>query len=51
MSADNPLPSPWKEFLGEVDGMLNESLELHCIDGLVVTQLYGYPRMTGDMDY
>ena len=26
MSADNPLPSPWQEFLAEIDGMLNESL-------------------------
>jgi len=51
MSADNPLPSPWKEFLGEVDGILNESLELHCIGGFVVTQFYGFPRTTGDIDY
>jgi len=51
MSADDPIPSPWKEFLGEVDGMLNEPLELHCIGGFVVTQVYGFPRTTGDIDY
>jgi len=34
MSANNTggdLSSPWKEFLGELDSMLRESLELHCI--------------------
>jgi hypothetical protein len=25
------LPSPWKEFLTEIDGSLSEPLELHCI--------------------
>jgi Nucleotidyltransferase of unknown function (DUF6036) len=51
MSVDNPLPSPWKEFLAELDGLLNESLELHCIGGFVVTYFYGFPRTTGDIDY
>lgn len=51
MSADNPLPSPWKDFLAEIDGMLNESLELHCVGGFVVTHFYGFPRLTGDIGY
>jgi hypothetical protein len=51
MSADSPLRSPWKEFLSEVDEMLDEPLELHCIGGFVVTQFYGYPRATGAIDY
>ena len=45
------LPSPWKEFLGELDGMLHERLELHCIGGFVFTHFYGIPRTTGDIDY
>jgi hypothetical protein len=45
------LPSPWKEFLGELDGMLHEPLELHCIGGFVFTYFYGIPRTTGDIDY
>jgi len=44
-------PSPWKEFLAELDGMLNESLELHCIGGFVLTFFYGLSRTTGDIDY
>ena len=31
--------------------MLNESLELHCIGGFVLTFFYGLPRTTGDIDY
>jgi Nucleotidyltransferase of unknown function (DUF6036) len=45
------LPSPWKEFLLEIDSMLNEQLELHCIGGFVICFFYGLPRATGDVDY
>jgi len=45
------LPSPWKEFLGELDGMMHEPLELHCISGFVFTYFYGLARTTGDIDY
>jgi len=45
------LPSPWKEFLTELDEMLCEPLELHCIGGFVFTYFYGLPRTTGDIDY
>ena len=51
MPADKPLPSPWKEFLVEIDGMLKEPLELHCVGGFVVTYFYGFQRTTGDIDY
>ena len=51
MSASKPLPSPWREFLTEIDEMLKEPLELHCIGGFVVTHFYGFPRTTGDIDY
>jgi hypothetical protein len=45
------LPSPWKEFLLEIDSMLREPLELHCIGGFVICHFYGLPRSTGDIDY
>jgi hypothetical protein len=51
MPAENQLPSPWREFLAEIDGMLNEPLVLHCIGGFVVAHFYGFPRTTGDIDY
>lgn len=51
MSAEMPLPSPWKQFLPEIDGMLKEPLDLHCVDRFVVTYFYGVPRTTGDIDY
>jgi hypothetical protein len=50
MPNDSP-PSPWKEFLSEIDAMLKEPLELHCIGGFVVCYSYGLPRTTGDIDY
>ena len=49
--ADDSLPSPWKEFLLEIDSMLTEPLELHCIGGFVICYFYGLPRPTGDIDY
>jgi len=45
------LPSPWKEFLSELDDMLTEPVALHCIGGFVLTLFYGLPRTTGDIDY
>lgn len=45
------LPSPWKEFLTEVDNQLNEQVELHCIGGFAFAHFYGLPRPTGDIDY
>jgi len=53
MSADQipALSSVWAAFLDEVDRSLPEPVELHCIGGFVVSQLYGFPRPTGDVDY
>ncbi len=45
------LPSPWKEFLSDLDALLSEPLELHCIGGFVLAFFYGLPRTTGDIDY
>ena len=53
MSAD--IPSPWREFLSELDqalaGMdLDTPVELHCLGGFAVTMRYGLHRTTSDLD-
>ena len=45
------LPPPWAEFLEELDSLLSEQVELHCIGGFVVSLYYDLPRPTGDIDY
>ena len=45
------LPSPWLEFLSEVDKSLSKPVEVICIGGFVLTLVYGAPRTTGDIDY
>jgi hypothetical protein len=45
------LLSPWREFLTELDDLLNEPCELHCIGGFAVVAAYGLPRSTNDLDY
>lgn len=46
----NP-PPPWDRFLGELDGLLDEPYELHCIGGFAAVVAYGLPRSTNDLDY
>ncbi|MEE8607764.1 MAG: DUF6036 family nucleotidyltransferase [Nitrospiraceae bacterium] len=50
-NATPALPSPWREFLEELDKLLPSAVELHCLGGFVLTALYGLPRPTGDIDY
>lgn len=45
------LPSPWREFLEELDAALTEPVSVHCLGGFVVSFFYGLPRPTGDIDY
>lgn len=45
------LPSPWPEFLADVDQSLSEPVELHCVGGFVLAIVYGIPRTTADIDY
>jgi hypothetical protein len=49
MSPD--LQFPWKQFLGELDSLLDEHFEMHCIGGFAVVAAYGLPRSTNDLDY
>jgi uncharacterized nucleotidyltransferase DUF6036 len=44
-------PSPWAEFLGELDALLPARVKVHCIGGFVVSLYYGLPRPTGDIDF
>jgi hypothetical protein len=45
----NP-PEPWKSFFSEIDAALSEAVELHCLGGFVMTNLYGLDRPTADVD-
>ena len=53
MSPENKAgpPSPWAEFLEELDALLLEQVQLRCIGGFVVSLFHGLPRVTGDVDY
>ena len=49
---NNPKPpSPWAEFLSELDALLPGHVKVHCIGGFVVSLYYGLPRPTGDVDF
>src|SRR5215831_14795401 len=45
------LPSPWREFLEELDALLKQLIQLHCIGGFAVVVGYGLARSTNDLDY
>ena len=45
------VPSGWKAFLGEVDGLLPNEITLHCLGGFVMAAKYGMRRTTKDLDY
>ena len=45
------IPSPWAEFLRELDALLTTEVKVHCIGGFVISLHYGLPRPTGDVDY
>jgi hypothetical protein len=48
--AKSAIPEPWKAFWKEIDETIQESVELHCLGGFVVTLLYGLERSTADVD-
>lgn len=41
---------PWFSFLTELDSIVDESADFHCIGGFVVSQCYGLGRETADLD-
>jgi hypothetical protein len=42
---------PWSGFFEELDDLLDEPFEFHCIGGFAVVVEYGLPRGTNDLDY
>jgi hypothetical protein len=45
------IPKPWDAFLRELDELLDEPVDLHCLGGFVVTLKYGLKeRATADVD-
>jgi hypothetical protein len=45
------LDQHWSAFLQELDEHLDHPVELQCFGGFVLVTCYGFPRVTGDMDY
>lgn len=41
---------PWFSFLAELDSILDEPADFHCIGGFVVSQCFGLGRETADLD-
>ncbi|MFY9676814.1 MAG: DUF6036 family nucleotidyltransferase [Terriglobales bacterium] len=48
---DLVVPSPWPQFLSELDRKLAEAVEIHCAGGFALTAVYGISRTTADLDY
>ena len=44
------IPAPWDAFLLDLDQLLDESVEFHCLGGFVMAMLYGLKRPTADVD-
>ena len=47
---DETIHEPWRSFLGQLDKIVEEETQLHCLGGFVVTQFYGADRKTLDID-
>jgi uncharacterized nucleotidyltransferase DUF6036 len=45
------IPSPWAEFLRELDALLPNQTNLNCLGGFVLNLHYALQLPTGDMDY
>jgi Nucleotidyltransferase of unknown function (DUF6036) len=41
----------WTGFLQELDSLLDEPVQFHCIGGFAAVAKYGLPRGTNDLDY
>lgn len=44
------VPSPWAEFLRDVDRSLSAAVDVHCLGGFVASVCYGLKRPTADVD-
>jgi len=50
MPTKTPVVEPWRSFFREIDSSLAAEVVLHCLDGFVMTMLYGSNRLTADVD-
>jgi hypothetical protein len=50
MPSEIVLREPWASFLGDIDALLTQSTEIHCLGSFVVSELYGLERPTADID-
>ena len=41
---------PWWSFLSDLDAVLDEPADLHCIGGFAISQYFGFGRETADLD-
>jgi hypothetical protein len=44
------ISEPWRSFLTDLDELAGRETHLECLGGFVLTQLYGLPRQTADLD-
>jgi hypothetical protein len=49
MPTDRP-QEPWYSFLSDLDSQLDSAVDVHCLGGFVISQYYGRPRETADLD-
>lgn len=41
---------PWRSFLADLDALLGQPTDLHCIGGFAISQYFGFARETADLD-
>ena len=41
---------PWRSFLSDLDALLGQTADFHCIGGFAISQYYGFARETADLD-
>jgi hypothetical protein len=41
---------PWNSFLSDLDAVLDEPTDIHCIGGFAISQYFGFARETADLD-
>jgi len=44
------VPEPWNSFIRDLNQVLTEPADFHCIGGFVITNFYGFDRETRDLD-
>jgi hypothetical protein len=50
MPSAKDVPEPWLAFLLDIDALVDEEVNLHCLGGFVVAEVFGLGRATADFD-